>query len=212
MDILKGWAPDNYDEMRGRTLLQKSNIFRNTSISSMISAKPYHERMTWNNDMDVDDDDNNKDTSPELSYKTSQEKVIRLSMAAEKQADTLSLKDNLTNDSSSQCVSDKYPTSTLTRGSPAQNNKSAFINILLPYDPNVPIDPEIWGGNFHPISLHGSIEHIGSDAKNIRDSLKFMAKYITNKQIDPSRANELDDFKGVGEMVWSFIFSIYNAN
>jgi len=73
MDILKERAPDNYDEMRGRTLLQKSNIFRNTSISSMISAKPYHERMTWNNDMDVNDDDNNKDTSPKLSYETSRE-------------------------------------------------------------------------------------------------------------------------------------------
>jgi len=82
----------------------------------------------------------------------------------------------------------------------------------LPYDPNVPTDPEIWGGNFHPISLGDSIKHIGSDAKNIKDSLKFMAKYITNKQIDPSRANKLDDFKGVGEMVWSFISFVYNAN
>jgi len=39
-----------------------------------------------------------------------------------------------------------------------------------------------------------------------------MAKYITNKQIDPSRANELYNFKGVGEVVWSFISSIYYAN
>ena len=76
----------------------------------------------------------------------------------------------------------------------------------------MPTDPEIWGGNFHPISLGDSIKHIGSDAKNIKDSLKFMAKYITNKQIDPSRANKLDDFKGVGEMVWSFISFVYNAN
>jgi len=93
-----------------------------------------------------------------------------------------------------------------------QKDESIFINIPLPYDPNVPTDPEIWGGNFHPISLCSSIEHIGSDAKNIKDSLKFMAKYITNKQIDLSRANKLDDFKGVGEVVWSFISSIYNAN
>jgi len=71
----------------------------------------------------------------------------------------------------------------------------------LPYNPNAPTDSEIWGGNFYPISLHGSIEHIGSDAKNIKDSLKFMTKYITNKQIDSSRANELDDFKGIREAV-----------
>ena len=93
-----------------------------------------------------------------------------------------------------------------------QNNGSAFINIPLPYDPNTPMDPEIWGGNFHPISLHGLIEHIASDAKNIKDSLKFMEKYITNKQINPSKANNLDNFKGIGEMVWNFISSIYKAN
>jgi len=100
--------------VRGRTLSQKSNISRNTSMSSTISAEPYHERMTQNNDMEVNNDDNNKDTSPELSYEISQEKVICLSMAAEKQTDTLSLKGNLTNDSSSQHVPDKHPTSTPT--------------------------------------------------------------------------------------------------
>ena len=167
----------------------------------MISAELYYKRMTQNNDMDDNGDENNKNTSLRLFYKISQEKVIRFSIAAEKQADTLSLKDNLTNDSSFQCIPDKHPTSTPTQGPPVQNSESAFINIPLLYDPNVPTDPEIWGGNFHLISLHGSIEHIGSDAKNIKDSLKFMAKYIINKQIDPSRANELDDFKGVGEVV-----------
>jgi len=83
MNILKERAPDNYDEVRGRILSHKSNISRDISMSSMISSKPYHDRMTQNNDMDINNN-NNKDTSPELFYKTSQEKVIRLSMAAEK--------------------------------------------------------------------------------------------------------------------------------
>ena len=168
--------------------------------------------MTWNNDMDINNNNNNKDTFPKLSYETSQEKVICLSTAAEKQADILSLKDNLTNNSSSQCVPDKHSISTPTQGSPAQNVKSIFINILLLYNPDVLMNPEIWGSNFHPISLHGSIKHIMSDAKNIKDFLKFMAKYITNKQIDPSIANNLDDFKGIGEAVWNFISSIYDVN
>ena len=51
-----------------------------------------------------------------------------------------------------------------------------------------------------------------SDAKNIKDFMKFMAKYISNKQVDSAKANELDDFKGIGEVVWNFIFSVYNAN
>ena len=211
MDILKGQAPDNYNEVRGRMLSLKSNISRDTSMSSVISAKPYHKRMTQNNDMDINNN-NNKDTSPELSYETSQEKVNCLSIVAEKQADILPLKGNLTNDSSSQCIPDNHPISIPTQGSPAQNDESAFINILLPYDPNAPMDSEIWGSNFHPISLHSLIEHIMSDAKNIKDSLKFMAKYITNKQIDPSKANDLNDFKGIREAVWNFISSIYKAN
>jgi len=74
------------------------------------------------------------------------------------------------------------------------------------------MDPEIWGGNFYPISLYGSINHITSNAKNIKDFLKFMAKYITNKQINSPIANDLDDFKGIGEAVWNFISSVYDAN
>jgi len=76
----------------------------------------------------------------------------------------------------------------------------------------MPMDPEVWDGSFHPISLHGSIEYIASDSKNIRDSLKFMVKYISNKQVKPAKANDLDDFNGIGEAVWNFISSVYDAN
>ena len=63
-----------------------------------------------------------------------------------------------------------------------QNEESAFINISLPYNPDAPTDLEIWSGNFHLVSLYGSIEHLASDVKNIKDSLKFITKYITNKK------------------------------
>jgi len=39
-----------------------------------------------------------------------------------------------------------------------------------------------------------------------------MTKYIANKQIESPKTNNLDDFKGIGETVWNFIFSIYKAN
>ena len=97
-------------------------------------------------------------------------------------------------------------------GSTAQDEESTFINIPLPYDPNAPMNPKIWNGGFHPISLHGSIEHIASDAKSIKDSLKFMAKYISNKQVQPSKANDLDDLDGIGDAVWLFISSVYDSN
>jgi len=124
----------------------------------------------------------------------------------------LPLQGKLTNDNRFQRVPKKNPNSTHIRGSTAQNEESAFFNIPLPYDPDAPADPEIWGGNFHPVSLHGSIEYLASDVKNIKDSLKFMTKYITNKKIDSSKANNLEDFKGIGEVVWNFISSVYEAN
>jgi len=92
------------------------------------------------------------------------------------------------------------------------NKESTFINIPLSYDPNASTDPEIWGGNFHPILLHGLIEHLGSDVKSIKDSLRFITKYIISKQIELSKANDLEDFKGIGEAVWNFISSVYEAN
>jgi len=86
-------------------------------------------------------------------------------------------------------------------GSTSHNDESAFINIQLLYNLNAPTDPEIWNSSFHPISLYSSIEHIASDAKSIKDSLKFIAKYISNKQVEPAKANDLKDFDSVGDAV-----------
>jgi len=93
-----------------------------------------------------------------------------------------------------------------------QSDENAFINIQLPYDLDTPTDPEIWNSGFHPISHHRSIKHIVSDAKNIKDLLKFMAKYISNKQIEPAKANNLTDFNSIGDAVWNFISSVYKSN
>jgi len=72
--------------------------------------------------------------------------------------------------------------------------------------------PELWDSNFHPISLHRSIEHIVLDFKNIRDSLNFMARYISNKQVDSSKSNDLKDFNSIGKAIWNFISLVYQAN
>ena len=39
-----------------------------------------------------------------------------------------------------------------------------------------------------------------------------MAKYISNKQIESSKANDLMDFNGIGDVVWNFISSVYKSN
>ena len=91
--------------------------------------------------------------------------------------------------------------------SPYSNN--TVINIQLLYDPNAPMEPDLWDGNFHPISLHSSIEYLILDLKNIKYSLNFMAKYITNKQVDLAKSNNLEDFNSIGEAIWNLISSVY---
>jgi len=38
-----------------------------------------------------------------------------------------------------------------------------------------------------------------------------MVKYIANKQVNSSRANDLNDFDGMGDAIWKFILSVYEA-
>jgi len=38
-----------------------------------------------------------------------------------------------------------------------------------------------------------------------------MAKYITNKQVDPAKSNDLENFKGIGEVIWNFISLVYQS-
>ena len=73
----------------------------------------------------------------------------------------------------------------------------------------MPTEPELWNGSFHPISLHSSLEHLASNSKNIRESLNYIAKYISNKQINSKKSNNVEDLKGVGEAVWNLISFVY---
>ena len=204
MDILLGNISDNYDEMRGRTSSPKTQTSRASSLSSTKSSVAYHERMELNNAMNVDID--MEDDSPRLSYETSQEKAIRVSMATDPNRNTLNKRVIIERPASSPPHAlATHP----TEASPRVDD--TVINIQLPYDPNAPTEPDLWDGSFHPISLHGSVEYLASDTKNIKDSLNFMAKYIANKQVDLVKSNELEDFNSIGEAVWNFISSIYQA-
>ena len=65
----------------------------------------------------------------------------------------------------------------------------------------MPTKLDLWSGNFYPISLHKSIEHITSNTKSIKDSLNFMANYISNKKVNSSNTNDLLDFDGIGDFI-----------
>ena len=38
-----------------------------------------------------------------------------------------------------------------------------------------------------------------------------MARYITNKQVNSNKANNLEEFKGMGDSIWNFISLVYQA-
>ena len=77
MDILPGYSPDNYDEVRRKRVSHESQGFKDSSMSSTKSLIIYHERMEHNN-KDVNIDDN----SHALLYKMTQEKAFRVSKVA----------------------------------------------------------------------------------------------------------------------------------
>ena len=175
---------------------------------SSTSSIPYHEKME-NNNMVI----NNKvNTSQELSHEILQEKEIWLGKATSNNSTARTPCGNLNVNTLAQHLLGNNPTSPPLQGSAVQNDESVFVNIQLPYDLNASTDPKIWNSRFHPISLYGSIEHIGSDTKSIKDSLKFMVKYISNKQMEPANTNDLKDLNGMGDAVWNFISSVYKSN
>ena len=74
------------------------------------------------------------------------------------------------------------------------------FDIQLPYNINQTTEQDSWNGNFLPISLHGSLEHLLSDSKNIKKFLCHMTNYIKNKGINHTKANDILDLNSVDEV------------
>ena len=146
-------------EVRGRKPTPVSNLSRESSMASSSRSTPYHERI----DLNIDSDTTMEELTSELSYKTEQERALRVSMAADQQ-ETMRPRDGY----------NEAPPIHAT-------HEKSVINIQIPYDTKAPTKPELWSGLFHLISLHGSIEHFTLDSKNIKVMLNFLAKYIKNK-------------------------------
>jgi len=179
-------------------------------MSSTHSFTIYHERMA-NNSMNVDPD--SPTDSPALSYEMEQEKLLCFRKATEI-LNNMRLQ-NGNNEASPiqlECAGHTIPNKLKSCATATSENDNNVINIQLSYDPNTSTEPELWSGNFHPISLHSSIKHIASDTKCIKDLLNFMAKYISNKKVNPKNANDLKDFDGIGDTVWNFISVVYQAS
>jgi len=209
IDKSTGTNPVNNSDSRGRTSGIEKNLSRDVSMSSTCSSVPYYKRVTMNNGMDIDSDP--PTDFPALSYEEEQEKELRLRKAAETTTNTRP-QDGINEASSIQGNHRGHVPNDRTRGQAPGDDDDNIINIQLPYDPNIPTELDLWSGNFHLISLYGSIGQIASDTKNIKDSLNFMARYISNKKINPKTANDFKNFDGIGDVVWNFISLVYQSS
>jgi len=126
MDIQQGVPPAINSEARGRNLSLSAYSSRESSLASLGCAIPYHDRM----DIDVNPGTNKSNSeSLKLSYKSTQEQAIRVSMAANQQ--------------DHQQVPTK-PLGCNNEASPTHGqHEEDVINIQLPYDCNAPTEPEI---------------------------------------------------------------------
>ena len=175
-------------------------------MSSICFSFIYHKRVTMNNGMDINSD--LPVESPALSYEEEQEKELHLRKVAET-TNNMRLQGKNNEASLIQAKHGDHAFSNNSCSKASCNNDNNIISIQLPYDPNTPMESDLWSGNFHPISLHGSMEQIASDTKSIKDLLNFMAKYISNKKVNLKTANNFKDFDGIGDAVWNFISSVY---
>jgi len=160
--------------------------------------------MEMNNGMDIDSDQPVEFSA--LSYEDEREKEICLRKVAE-----------ITNNMRSQDGNNKAFSIQANHGNhvPLDSTRvddDNVINIQLPYNPNGPTEPDLWSGNFQSISLYGSVKHIVSDLKNIKQSLNFMVRYISNKKVNPKSSNDLNDFDDIGDVVWNFLSSVYQSS
>ena len=192
MDIQIGQVPSNNLEVRGRNPISSVNISRESSMVSSGQSTPYHDRMDTDMDCNLTIEEPSTEHL-ELFYETEQEKALRVGMVANQQEILRPM--DVNNEVTPSHV----------------QHEDDVINIQLPYDPQAPTEPELWSGSFHPISLHGSIEHFASDSKNIKVTLNFLAKYIQNKQVNGGKVNDLNDFDGMGDAIWNFISVVYAA-
>jgi len=149
---------ENYDEVRGCTMISNIQGSRTLLLSSSKCLKDYHTRVQQESDKMVENEPNVLSDSPQLEYITPKSQNNKVSGVTD-----------MTCNLRQQCVT----SDTLAFNTFVDSNNNVF-NMQLQYNINQALNPEFWDGNFHAILLHGSMEHLASDMKNIKKSLRRM--------------------------------------
>ena len=191
VDPVKNLFTDN--EMRGRSLALSMYRPRFPSISSSISDKEYH--------VHVKRDSNRMDNDEPVSFISNSQVEYKI---WERKKDQVSKAANNINSIFHQCSSNKV----LASSSPTGSN---VFNIQLNYKINQALNPELWDGEFCAVSLHGSMEYLVSDIKNIKEFLWRMGKYIKGKSVN-TNSNNVKDLDSIGKEIWKLLSVVYNSH
>jgi len=146
---------NNLDEVRGCSLNASAHRPRSPFILLSENKKEYHVHIQCKSDRMDEDKPVNSPGSVDLEYATQSQ-----NHQVSKVADSLS-------NTRQQCTSTVSPTIN-------QPHCENVVNIHFNYDPDKALDPESWDGNFYAVLLHGFMEHLASDALNIKESLTRM--------------------------------------
>ena len=198
----------NSNIIKERSALSSKASSRSSLIFSSTSSVPYHQHIKINNNI------------PDIKCWKPIDCSQLLYKGNVKVRDFVRTATNKLSPKKKQCTYNKVPTlkkAPKPQGKDVTNNNSNTslsqntINIQLLCNVNQATELEAQDRDFHSVSLHGLIEHLTSDAKNIRESLHHMIKYILNKKVESSKTNKINNFKGIGEVMWSFILALYKS-
>ena len=187
---------DNYEEVRGCSL--DMSIHRpgspSPSLSSSECDEEYHVCVQQESNKMIEDEPVNSSGNFELEYTTPKSQNNQVSKVADSPPNMRQ-----------RCGSTVNPALNQSQG-------ENMVNIQLNYNPDQALDPGSWDGHFRAVSLHGSIEHLASNALNIKESLTRIQKYIAGKFIDGNKANDVKDLNSMGKAIWEFISTVYESH
>ena len=187
------YLDNNLNEVRGCSLDMSIHRPRSPSLLLSKCEEECHIRVKRKSNRIDKDNLVNSLSNFSLEYTTQEGQIHQVSKAADP---TLNMR------------MQNVLTAQLALSQPSSKN---VFNIQLNYDPNQALNPESWDGNFHAISLYGSMEYLTSDALNVKESLIRIKKYISGKSIDSVKANEVQDLIGMGKALWEFINAVYES-
>jgi len=174
---------NNFDEVRGHLLILSTHKPKFSLLSLSDCEEEYHIRVKRECDRMNENDPVTSAGSIQIEYTIQEDQNGQVSKAA-----------NNTNNVCQQHVSNEDP----ALNQPSGNN---VFNIQLNYNIDQALDPDSWDGEFYAVSLHGFMEHLASNIKNIKDSLYRMLKYVMGKSINEENANDIKDLEGIGKVV-----------